>query len=107
MFTRKKRNARGSVSVQVMDKTKDSRVIKTIGPARTSAEIVRLVALGKAFIESRKQRFSLFRKEKVRNAAVIDFLSHVRNSRFTPSANESTDQTALFVMRNFCVISWT
>jgi len=80
MFIRKKKNACGSVSVQVIDKTRGYRVVKTMGSARTPAEIDRMVALGKAFIESRTRQFSLFPKEEARNAAVLDFVSRVRNS---------------------------
>lgn len=81
MFVRKKRNASGSISIQVIDKSGGYRVVKTIGSARTPAEIGRLVALGQAFIESQTLQFSLFPKEEMRNAAVLDFISRVRNSQ--------------------------
>lgn len=80
MFVRKKKNASGSVSVQVIDKTDGYRVVKTIGSANSPDEIGRLVALGKAFIDSRKKQFSLFPKEEARNATVLDFISRVKSS---------------------------
>jgi len=80
MFVRKKKNASGSVSVQVIDKTKGYHVVETIGSARTPAKINRLVALGKAFIESRTQQFSLFPKDETRNATILDFVSCLQNS---------------------------
>jgi len=80
MFVRKKKNASGSVSVQVIDKTNGYRVLKTIGSAKNLDEIDRLMALGKAFIDRQKAQFSLFPKEETRNAIVLDFLSCVRNS---------------------------
>jgi transposase len=80
MFVRKKQNNSGSISVQVIDKSHGYRVVKTIGSANTPDEIGRLVALGKAFIDSQRLQFSLFPKEETRNATILDFLSRVRNS---------------------------
>lgn len=80
MFVRKKKNSSGAVSVQVIDKSGGYRVIKSLGSAQTPVEIDRLVALGKAYIESCTQQFSLFPKEETRNATVLDFFSRVQNS---------------------------
>jgi hypothetical protein len=81
MFVRQKRNASGSISVQVIDKTKSYRVVKTIGSSKNPEEIERLVALGEAFIESHKNQYSLFPKEQLRNATVIDFVTRIQNSQ--------------------------
>jgi len=80
MFVRKKRNASGSVSVQVVDKTGGYHVVRSIGAAQMPEEIDRLVALGHAFIASRRRQFSLFPKDEARNATVLDFVSRLRNS---------------------------
>ena len=88
MFVRKKRNSSGSVSVQVIDKSRGYRVVKTIGCAKTPAELDRLVALGKAFIDSQRSQFSLFPKEEAHNATVLDFLSRVRNSHIRTNGPE-------------------
>jgi hypothetical protein len=45
MFIRKKHNRSGSISVQVIDKSHDYRVLKTVGSARDPEEIERLVEL--------------------------------------------------------------
>lgn len=81
MFVRKKKNKSGSVSVQVIDKSKSYRVVKTLGSSKIPEEIERLVALGKAFINSRKTQYSLFPKEQRSNATVLDFISRVKNSQ--------------------------
>jgi hypothetical protein len=57
MFVRKKRNKSGSVSVQVIDKAKGYRVIKTIGSARTPEEIDRLVELGEVYIARQSSQY--------------------------------------------------
>lgn len=81
IFVRKKKNKSGSTSVQVIDKTHSYRVVKTIGSSAIPEEIDRLTALGRAFIESWTDQYSLFPKEQERNAAVLDFVSRVRNSQ--------------------------
>ena len=81
MFVRKKRNKSGSVSVQVIDKTKSYRVLKTIGSSKDPEEISRMVEIGKVFIARRSKQYSLFPKEQKSNAAVLDFVRHVQNSQ--------------------------
>jgi len=46
MFVRKKANASGSISVQVIDKAGGYRVVKSIGAAREPDEVQRLVSMG-------------------------------------------------------------
>lgn len=43
------------------------------------AEIDRLIALGKAFIEGRTRQFSLFPKDETCNATILDFISRLQN----------------------------
>lgn len=81
MFVRKKRNKSGSVSVQVIDKTKAYRVLKTIGSSKDPEEISRMVEIGKVFIARRSKQYSLFPKEQKSNAAVLDFVRHVQYSQ--------------------------
>ena len=81
MFVRKKRNKSGSVSVQVIDKTRGYRVAETIGSSSEPEEIERMVALGHAFIERQNKQFSLFPKEQTRNATILDFAHQLKNSQ--------------------------
>lgn len=81
MFIRKKRNKSGSVSVQVIDKTKGYRVVKAVGSSKIPEEIERLVAIGTAFINSQEKQYSLFPKEQERNGTVLDFVSRIGNSQ--------------------------
>lgn len=81
MFVRKKKNASGSVSVQVISKTSGYRVLKTIGASKDLEEIERFVLLGHAFIESKQAQLPLFPVEQSRNATVIDFVQQVKNSQ--------------------------
>lgn len=79
MFVRKKRNKSGSVSVQVIDKSPDYRVIKTIGFSRDADEIRRLIELGKLFIDRQSKQYELFPRDEHGNAAVLDFVQSLRN----------------------------
>ena len=88
MFVRKKKNSSGSISVQVIDKTKGYRVVKTIGSSAIPEELDRLTALGRAFIESRKNQYSLFPKEETTNATVLDFVSRIKNSQVRTAGPE-------------------
>lgn len=81
MFVRKKRNKSGSVSVQVIDKSRSYKVLKTIGSSKDPEQISRMVELGKAFIARRSKQYSLFPQEQHSNAAVLDFVHHVQNSQ--------------------------
>lgn len=81
MFVRKKNNRSGSVSVQVIDKSKTYRVVKTIGSSRDSEQIHRMFELAKLFIAHRNKQYSLFPKNQRDNAAVLDFVRNVQNSQ--------------------------
>ena len=80
MFVRKKSNKSGSVSVQVIDKSKGYRVVQTIGSARDPEQIERLVALGERFISRQNKQYSLFPTEQRDNAVVLDFVQTLSNS---------------------------
>lgn len=80
MFVRKKRNQSGTISVQVIDKSKGFRVIKTIGSGRDPAEVHRLVELGNLFVENQRGQYS-FVFENPRDRAVIDsFVQQLGNA---------------------------
>jgi len=78
MFVRKKKNRSGSVSVQVIDKSKAYRVIKTIGSSKDPEQISRMFELAKLFIDHQNKQYSLFPQDQQNNAAVLDF---IRNRR--------------------------
>jgi hypothetical protein len=80
MFVRKKANASGSVSVQVIDKANGYRVVKTLGAARDPAEIERLVEMGKAFIARQSKQYALFPRHERDNAIVLDFVQTLQNA---------------------------
>jgi len=77
MFVRKKKNRSGSVSVQVIDKSKSYRVVKTIGSSRDSEQIQRMVELARLFIAHQNKQYSLFPKDQQDNAAVLDFVQNI------------------------------
>ena len=81
MFVRKKKNRSGSVSVQVIDKSKDYRVVKTIGSSKYPDKISRMFELGKLFIEHQSKQYSLFPQDQQNNAAVLDFARNIQNSQ--------------------------
>jgi len=80
MFIRKKHNKSGSVSVQVIDKSRGYRVLKTIGSAHDPDEIERLVELGKVFITRQNNQYSLFPQDEHDNAVVLDFVRTLQNA---------------------------
>lgn len=80
MFVRKKRNKSGSVSVQVIDKTRGYRVVKSIGVADDPDQINRLVELGKVFIARQSNQYSLFPEDEHDNAVILDFVKTLRNA---------------------------
>ena len=80
MFVRKKSNKSGSVSVQVIDKSKGYRVVQTIGSAHDPEQIERLVALGERFISRKNKQYFLFPTEQRDNAVVLDFVQTLHNS---------------------------
>ena len=81
MFVRKKKNRSGSVSVQVIDKSKTYRVVKTIGSSKDPYQIRRMFELAKLFIAHQSKQYSLFPKDQQDSAAVLDFVRNVRNSQ--------------------------
>ena len=80
MFVRKKANASGSVSVQVIDKSNGYRVVKTLGAARDPADVGRLVEEGKAFIARQSKQYGLFPLDEHDNAVVLDFVQTLQNA---------------------------
>ena len=81
MFVRKKKNQSGSVSVQVIDKSKTYRVVKTIGSSKEPDQISRMFELAKLFIVHQSKQYSLFPQDQQDNAAVLDFVRNVQNSQ--------------------------
>lgn len=81
MFVRKKKNLSGSVSVQVIDKSKTYRAVKTIGSSKNPDQINRMFELGKLFIEHQSKQYSLFPRDQQNNAAVLDFARNIQNSQ--------------------------
>jgi transposase len=80
MFVRKKPNKSGSVSVQVVDKSRGYRVVETIGSARDPEELSRLVALGEQFIRRQEKQYALFPEDQHDSAAVLDFVETLANA---------------------------
>jgi len=82
MFVRLKKNKSGSVSVQIIDKSKKYKVIQTVGSSSDPDEIKRLAAKGQQIIQTcdgrQKQLFSFKTKEEI---AVKDFLLGLSNSQ--------------------------
>jgi len=81
MFVRKKKNRSGSVSVQVIDKSKTYRVVKTIGSSKDPEQIHRMFELAKLFIAHQNKQYSLFPHDQQDNAAVLDFVRNIQNSQ--------------------------
>lgn len=104
MFVRKKRNRRGSVSVQVIDKSKGYRVIQTIGCSKHTEEIELFVQRGRAWIQRQQDQFSLFAKDQARNGTIEDFVSHLSNSQIRTIGPELIFGT-LFDRIGFNIIS--
>jgi transposase len=80
MFVRKKPNKSGSISVQVIDKSRGFRVVQTIGSARDPEEVGRLVAMGERFIRRRGTQYALFPDDQRDHAAVLDFVQSLGNA---------------------------
>jgi hypothetical protein len=80
VFVRQKRNASGSISVQVVDKSAGYRVVHTVGSARDQHDILRLVELGHAFIARQNPQLALFPDSQRDNAVILDFLRTLENA---------------------------
>jgi transposase len=79
MFIRKKRNASGSTSIQVIQKISNrNKILKIIGSATTWQEIEKLVFLAKQEIENLSEQTKLFNSE--RDEAVEKNYSQLSNS---------------------------
>lgn len=81
MFVRRKKNKCGTVSVQVVDKSKGYQVIQTIGCSDHPDEIERFAQQGHAWIQRQKKQFSLFPQDQAKNGVVEDFVSQLSNSQ--------------------------
>ena len=80
MFVRKKRNLSGTTSVQVVDKSKGYRVVKTMGASKDPVEIQRLLELGRLFTDEQDGQY-LLPFGNHRDQAVIDrFVSQLQNT---------------------------
>lgn len=80
MFVRKKRNRSGSVSVQVVDKSRGYRVVKSMGASDDPHEIQRLMELAKRFIARQQGQYSLFPEDHRDRAVIADFVEHLSNA---------------------------
>lgn len=80
MFVRKKANASGSVSVQVIDKSAGYRVVKSVGAAHDPAEVERLMEDGKAFITRQSKQYTMFPQGEHDNGVVLDFVTTLQNA---------------------------
>jgi len=80
MFVRQKANASGSVSVQVIDKSRGYRVAKTVGVARDPGEIGRLIQQARAFIARQSRQYVLFHPNEHDNGVVLDFVRTLANA---------------------------
>lgn len=79
MFTRRKPNKSGSVSIQIINKSSGYKVVKTIGSAKDPKQIKRLEIEAKNFLEGNQQKlFSFKTKEEL---AIENFLQDLSNSQ--------------------------
>ncbi|MEN6487747.1 MAG: IS1634 family transposase [Smithella sp.] len=81
MFVRKKKNRSGTISVQVIDKSRSFRVVKTIGSSRDPQQIHRMCELAKCFIARQDKQYSLFPQDQQDNATILDFVKNVKNNQ--------------------------
>jgi hypothetical protein len=81
MFVRPKKNASGSVSVQIISKSRGKyKVVKTLGSATTRQEIERLTRLAEQEIERLSEPLSLFSSEN--DILVEKFLNRFKTQVF-------------------------
>jgi hypothetical protein len=90
MFVRKKKNKRGSISVQVIDKTGGSyRVIKTLGSSRDPDEIERLAQLGTSIINKKDDdQLRLFAVKTEVERAIENFCQGLSNNNIRTEGPE-------------------
>jgi transposase len=81
MFARKKRNASGSVSVQIIDKVKGYKVVQTVGSATHPDEIARLWLQGQQITHAAKPgQLPLLPVKSERDLAVENIMRQLSNS---------------------------
>jgi transposase len=82
MFVRKKANKSGSVSIQIIDKSFGYKVVKTIGAAKDSAEIKRLIAKAEEYIQtSDGKQTALFQSKSQEELTIDKFLAGLSNAQ--------------------------
>jgi len=82
MFVRKKANLSGSVSIQIIDKSLGYKVVKTIGAAKDSAEIKRLIAIAEEYIQtSGGRQTALFHSKSQEELTIDKFLAGLSNAQ--------------------------
>jgi len=82
MFIRKKKNRSGSVSIQVIDKSKKYRVIKTIGVSFDPDTIEQLLKQGNWWINQKnKNQLKLFPFQTKEKQTIEGFLSQLENTQ--------------------------
>ena len=81
MFVRKKRNKSGSVSVQIISKTRGAyRVVKSVGSSHDSEGIEKLIAEARSHIIQIQRQGRLFPTLTKENAAVVGFVRTLPNT---------------------------
>jgi transposase len=79
MFLRKKKNKSGSISIQIISKSRGYyKVLKTIGCGKTEQEVQKLIYLGKQEIERLSNQIKLFVSET--DTVVEELFSRISNS---------------------------
>ncbi len=82
MFVRRKKNRSGTVSVQVIVKTRGYQVVKTIGSSRDPDEVEQLIQKGKWWISKQgKHQLKLFSFQTKEEQTVEGFLSQFSNAQ--------------------------
>lgn len=82
MFVRKKKNRSGSTSIQVIDKTKRYRVIKTVGVSTDLDIIEQLIKQGNWFIQQQNRRqLKLFPLQTKDEQTIEGFVSQLENAQ--------------------------
>ncbi len=82
MFVRKKRNASGSVSVQIIDKTNGYRVFQTVGSSRDPNEIERFLLQARQIIHAGPPgHLWLFPNQTKEELILENFLDHLSNAQ--------------------------
>src|SRR3989344_2431227 len=104
MFVRKKRNASGSVSIQIIDKTDGYKVVQTVGSAEHPDEIARLWQRGRQIVHGAKPGQSqLFPVKSEADLAVENAMRQLANACIRTGGPELIFGT-LFERLGFSVI---